>query len=169
MNLFAIDFDEIYRRHLCRHAQLGINVLHVLAVGGIYFCLCGIAAGILRLLHVPNVPLGLCVLLVPYFGLLLFNVPLRTWLPTLGAMGVVLAAQIATESVAPWFPWWAYVPIVLLLYRFQQVSHRFYPLSRDMSAFERKYVKGPYLFVLLAVYELPILLHYLLHGRRDWE
>jgi hypothetical protein len=38
-----------------------------------------------------------------------------------------------------------------------------------MTAFNAKYRKGPALFVLLSLYELPILLNYLVFGRRDWR
>lgn len=56
----------------------------------------------------------------------------------------------------------------ILRHRFQLWSHRRYSLHRDMSEFKTKSRKGSYLFILLAVYELPILLYYLIAGRRDW-
>jgi hypothetical protein len=37
-----------------------------------------------------------------------------------------------------------------------------------MTAFNRKYRKGPVLFVLLLFYELPLLLNYLLFDRKNW-
>jgi len=41
-------------------------------------------------------------------------------------------------------------------------------MHRDMSEFEDTYRKGPKLFVILLMYELPILLNYLLCGQADW-
>ena len=54
------------------------------------------------------------------------------------------------------------------MHHFQQWNHKVYQMHRDMSAFDATYRKGPHLFVLLLVYELPILLNYLLFGRSDW-
>ena len=42
MNPFRVNFQELYARHLCRHSQYGINVIHVAAVFGIYLALAGI-------------------------------------------------------------------------------------------------------------------------------
>jgi hypothetical protein len=37
-----------------------------------------------------------------------------------------------------------------------------------MTEFDKKYWKGATLFILLSLYELPILLNYLCFGRKDW-
>ena len=37
-----------------------------------------------------------------------------------------------------------------------------------MTVFRQKYTKGPVLFVILLFYEVPLLLNFLLWGRRDW-
>ena len=35
MNIFRVNFQELYRRHLCRHSQFGLNIWHLIAVAGI--------------------------------------------------------------------------------------------------------------------------------------
>ena len=43
MNLFKVNFLELYERHLCRHSQYGINVIHLISVIGSYLALFAIA------------------------------------------------------------------------------------------------------------------------------
>ena len=33
----SVDFAELYARHLCRHSQFGINVIHLAALFGVWF------------------------------------------------------------------------------------------------------------------------------------
>jgi hypothetical protein len=37
-----------------------------------------------------------------------------------------------------------------------------------MTEFNRKYSKGSVLFIILLFYEVPIVLNYLVFGRKDW-
>ena len=37
MTLWSVDFPDLYARHLCRHSQLGINVIHLIALFGVWF------------------------------------------------------------------------------------------------------------------------------------
>lgn len=156
MHLLKINFDEVYRRHLCRHSLFGNNLLHLVAVLGIYFALLGLASQALamsawsRHLALPGL------LLAPYLLALWFNVPSRTWSLT----GVVMLGLLALHHLTPPWPWWMNVLFIVLMHHFQQWSHRLYPEARDMSEFAGKYVKGPRLFLLLTMYELPVLLHY---------
>ena len=157
MNLLSIDFGELFRRHLCRHSQFGLNVLHLISVFGVYFSLFGMVFAL---------PAGQWLVLVGlslYFAVLLFNVPTRVWAVTLM---VVLGIMFACLS-APAIPWWVHTALVLLWHKSQVWSHKWYPAEADMAAFSSKYKKGKTLFILLAVYELPILLHYLLFFQRD--
>jgi hypothetical protein len=78
------------------------------------------------------------------------------------ACAAVVAGLAAAAFLLPQSPWWL-PPIVFLgLHRFQVWQHRVYSRSFDMTQFAGKYRKGPKLALLLAVYELPILLNYLL-------
>ena len=51
---------------------------------------------------------------------------------------------------------------------FQIWNHKVYDKQLDMGDFTGKYQKGPVLFVLLSIYELPILLNYLVFDRKNW-
>ena len=168
MNILRINFDQLYQRHLCRHGQFGINVWHLIAVYGVYFSLCSLAAIAVRgfLPHaMPSVQCCVLFLLfVPYFGVLLRNIPIPVFLLTFLSSMLLLTTAVATPGIPLWF----HVILIPAWHRVQLLSHRRYTLCHDMSAFDQSYKKGTTLFVLLAVYELPILLQYLVFGRKDW-
>jgi hypothetical protein len=168
VNILRINFDELYQRHLCRHGQFGINVWHIIAVYGVYFSLCSLAAIAVRSLLPEITPTIQCcvltLLFVPYFGVLLRNIPSPVFLPTFLSSMLLIAAAVATPGI----PFWLHLIMIPAWHRVQLLSHRRYSLHHDMSAFDQTYKKGRALFVLLAVYELPILLQYLAFGRKDW-
>ncbi len=56
-----------------------------------------------------------------------------------------------------------------MCYKLQARSHKWFPVERDMTAFNKKYAKGFVLFVVLLFYEVPIALNYLVFGRKDWS
>ena len=164
MNVFRINFDEIYRRHLRRHGHFGINILHLLAVVGIYISVFGLAGFVVKLIdadHAIQILLGLT---LPWFLVVAFNVPFRVTVVT----GLFVLLLLAGYRVLPEVPFWMWIILIFAMHRFQQWSHNVYHMHRDMSEFSDKYSKGFVLFVLLLVYELPILLNYLLFGRPDW-
>ncbi|MDA1166584.1 MAG: hypothetical protein O3B13_26100 [Planctomycetota bacterium] len=150
MNLFRADFGELYRRHLCRHGGFGINVLHLVAVVGVYLSLLELAFSL------PAAEWVIGTLLAIYAAVLGCNVPLRLIALTTAVIGVLIAVCLALPAVNPW----VYVGALIASHRFQLWHHRVFPQSLDMAEFNAKYRKGPALFVLLAVYELPILLNY---------
>jgi len=158
MNVLSADFGELYQRHLCRHAQYGINVIHVLSVFGVYL---GLFALLYSLVQSEWLLLGIT---VPYLLILVFNVPLRVFVVNVLVMAlIVLGAAALPEVSVVW-----YLLGIVLSYKIQVWSHRIYTKEKDMTEFNQKYPKGFALFVLLSVYELPILLNYLCFGRRDW-
>ena len=75
MNPLNVNFERLYRRQLCRHAQFGINVLHMVAVAGIYLPLFGIAAAVLSLAGVEHRWPILAALTLPWFVTVALNVP----------------------------------------------------------------------------------------------
>lgn len=158
MNPLRVNFQELYQRHLCRHSQFGINVLHLIAVAGIYLALYGIAFAM------PGASWIVGGILAVYCLLLSCNIPLRLWLVNVASVLLLLALFLALPPVS----WWIYAILLIVWHRFQIWHHRVYDKHHDMSAFEQKYRKGPLLAVLLAIYELPILLNYLLFDRRSW-
>jgi hypothetical protein len=158
MNLLSANFGELYERHLCRHSQYGINVVHLLSVIGVYL---GLFALIFSLVQSEWVLLAIA---VPYLLILIFNVPFHVFVVNVVFIGlIVLASSAMPELFVGW-----YLVGMLIAYKLQVWSHRFYTKERDMTEFNAKYRKGFSLFVLLSVYELPILLNYLFFGRRDW-
>jgi hypothetical protein len=158
MNVLSVNFQELYERHLCRHSQLGINVIHLAAVVGTYLALYGLLYGL-----VPSA-WALVGVAVPYLAVLAVNVPGRVFLVNVLFIALLFAAFFAL----PRLPFWAYLVAIVVCHRLQSWSHKVYSKERDMTAFNKKYQKGFVLFVLLSVYELPILLNYLFFGRRDW-
>jgi hypothetical protein len=157
MSLLKVEFAELYRRHLCRHSQFGINVLHLLSVAGVYISLFAIAFAL------PGSMWIIGGVLTTYFLLLAFNLPPLLLLANALFVGLLAAIYLALPPVSMWI----YVVLLIFWHRFQVWNHKIYDHSRDMSEFNGKYKKGPKLFVLLAIYELPILLNYLVFDRRS--
>jgi hypothetical protein len=158
MNVLSVDFHELCRRHLCRHSELGINVAHVVSVLGTYVLL----GGLVYALAAPEWLLP--ALVVPYLTILAFNIPLLVILLNTLLLGLVLLICRALPSL----PLWSYPLAIVVFYKLQAWSHKVYRRESDMTEFDKKYPKGFTRFVLLSVYELPILLNYLFFGKDDW-
>src|SRR5262245_4424082 len=160
MNPFAVSFDELYQRHLCRHSQFGINVQHLTGVAVTYFMLFGIIAWACG----PWGGWALMALTVPYLAVLATNVPPPVFAAVLAFMIAVFAAFLPP----PHMPVWLCALVIVVSYKIQACAHRFFTEERDMTEFNKKYRKGPALFLLLSVYELPILLKYLVVDWKNW-
>jgi hypothetical protein len=156
MNLFVVEFNELYARHLCRHSQLGINVVHLLALLGIWYAIYGLLYWLVGVEWVLAIPA------LAYLGALAVNVPVRV----LAASVFFLATIVAVVIWLPQPPFWVYLIVIPVLYKVQSWSHRFYTIETDMTEFNKKYSKGFVLFVVLLVYEVPIVLNYLLFDRK---
>jgi hypothetical protein len=151
MNPLRANFAELYQRHLCRHSQFGINVIHLLSLVGIYWCLYSIAYSLLETVW------PLAAVAAVYLGVVACNVPFRVF-----ALTTVFAALLIGLVVAvPSLPFWVYLLPFYPLYKIQIWSHRLYDRALDMTKFNKKYAKGFALFVLLTTYEVPIQLNYL--------
>lgn len=156
MNPLRVDFQELYRRHLCRHSQFGINVLHLVSVVGIYIALFAIVFALPK----PEWIVGF--VLAAYFIVLAINIPVRLLL----ANALFVATLFAVYRALPHVSVWIYLVLIVVWHRFQVWNHKIYDKHYDMSEFQEKYRKGPMLFALLSVYELPILLNYLVFDRQ---
>ncbi|MEZ6033862.1 MAG: hypothetical protein R3C17_12275 [Planctomycetaceae bacterium] len=168
ISIFRINFDEIYRRHLCRHSQFGLNVQHLIAVYGIYYSVYSLVAILIRHL-VPQLDIAaqavtLAVLSIPYIGVLAANIPVTLISVTIASIALLIAGSVQHTTI----PFWVHIVLIVMWHRVQLWGHKRYTLHRDMAEFESRYRKGGHLFLLLAIYELPILLHYFLAGRCDW-
>lgn len=161
MNLFVVNFPEIYERHLCRHSQYGINVAHIGCVIGTYLALFGI---VFALTGSPEVVLGIS---IPYFALLSWNLPFRVMAALIVFLSLFFVLFFALPKAPLWLIW-VYPVAIFALYKLQNWSHKIYNLEKDMTEFNRKYPKGVTLFFLLSLYELPILLNYLCFDRKSW-
>ncbi len=159
MNPFNANFSELYDRHLCRHSQFGINLIHILAVLGIYLCLYGVGY------HIVGVDWPLIAVAGLHAAILAFNVPLKV----LGSTVLFLAAVIVLVVSLPLAPIWVYVLPIYPIYKIQVWSHRVYNVERDTTEYDKKYKKGFVLFVLLSLYEVPILLNYLAFDANNWS
>lgn len=163
--LFRINFEDLYRRHLCRHGPFAINVLHLVAVVGIYISLFGIVDGVLAAGSFTSRSSILVGLIVPWFLVVVKNVPLKVSIAT----AVFVTMLLIAFRMLPTIPVWIWPMLIIAMHQFQQFSHRIYHMERDMADFDRRYPKGRSRFVLLLIYELPILLNYLCYGRKDWD
>jgi len=153
MQLFFVEFQELYARHLCRHSQLGINIVHLIALFGIWYAIYGLLyliAGTEWVLFVPA---------LLYLAALAPNIPMRV----LAATTLFMAAILALAVFVP-LPWWIYLPMLPAFYYLQAWSHKWFTIETDMTEFDRKYTKGTLLFIVLLLYEVPIVLHFLLTG-----
>jgi len=163
MNLLNVNFRELYERHLCRHSQYGINVAHLAAVTATYVAV----FQVIRLLS-PDLPTAVALSIAGSAAYLLIvqrNLPQRPLMAT----GVFLAAVLAVTFATPAWPWWVPPLVIVAAHLAQNLSHRYYDHASDMTAFHSTYRKGPALTALLTLYELPILLNYLVFGREDWR
>jgi hypothetical protein len=178
MNVWSANFQELYQRHLCRHSQFGINVIHLAAVIGTYLALYGLIFGLIQSIGYVLAANGtvshgweskwlLLAIAVPYVTILALNIPAKVLLATVVCLGLFLAAFVALPALPMW-ALWTYVVAILLCYKIQAWSHKIYDKEMDMTEFNKKYPKGFPLFVLLSIYELPILLNYLFFGKKDW-
>ena len=167
MNVFKVDFQELYERHLCRHSQRGINVAHLGSVAITYF---GAFLLICHFLTWPGSPewLGwlLPAALVPYFAILARNLPLRLLVVTVFGFALLLLGVYSVPALPTWLVVPLSVALIVLGHKSQAWSHRVWTKELDMADFNNKYQKGPKLFLLLSFYELPILLNYLVFAGR---
>jgi len=157
MNPLRADFQELYRRHLCRHSEFGINVLHLVAVAGVYLALFGIAYAL------PGASWIVSGVLFTYFLVLAANIPFRLLVVNTVALGALLTLFLMLPEIQVWI----HLVLLVVWHRFQVWQHKIYHRHSDMSQFEQKYRKGLALSVLLAVYELPILLNFLVLDAKD--
>ena len=166
MSFLRVNFEELYQRHLCRHSQYGINVEHLATVVGTYLAVLGILYWISTgIWWAPLVPV------VPYFALLMPNLPIRLTAVLLISIAILFGMFYLVVRYSP-LPIWLNglnVVVIFALYKLQAVSHKFYTIERDMTEFNKKYPKGWPLFALLSLYELPLLLNYLVFDKASWS
>jgi hypothetical protein len=158
MSLLRVDFGELYARHLCRHSQFGINVIHLAALFGVWYGVYGIVYALVRVEWVP------AALAAGYLILVALNAPVRVW----AATAVFLALFVAAVLYLPELPIWVYAVMIPVCYELQSLSHKVFTAAADMREFDQKYPKGFVLFVILLIYEVPLVLNYLLFDRKNW-
>ena len=151
MSLLLVEFNELFARHLCRHSQHGVNVVHLIALFAIWYAVYGLLYWLVDIEWVLAIPTLI------YLAAVAPNVPVRVFV----ACAVFLALIIAAALYVP-APWWAYLILLPVSYKIQAWSHRFYTVEFDITEFNKKYMKGSILFVVLLIYEVPIVLNFLL-------
>jgi hypothetical protein len=166
MNLFRVNFRELYQRHLCRHGQFGLNVEHLVTVVGTYLAILGMIYWVSgSTWWAPLLPVPL------YLALLFPSLPPRLTAVLVLFLAVLFGLLFLMRFALP-LPAWLNafnVVIIFLLYKVQAIGHRVYTEEKDMTEFNRKYPKGISLFLLLSLYELPLLLNYLVFDKRSWS
>src|SRR6516165_9645055 len=106
MRLLVVEFDELYARHLCRHSQAGINVIHLIALAAIWYSVYGLLYWLFEIDCLLAIPAGI------YLAALAPNVPLRVLLATTIFLAVILAAVL----FIPQPPFWCYLIIIPVFY-----------------------------------------------------
>jgi hypothetical protein len=97
---------------------------------------------------------------------LALNLPPRLLAVTLLWYALFLPLVFLVPPLPVWLVLVLSAALIVLGHKSQAWSHRVWTEETDMTEFNKKYRKGPKLFLLLSVYELPILLNYLvLTGR----
>jgi len=147
-----VDFADLYARHLCRHSQFGLNVTHLAALFGVWFGAYGFIHSLVRVDWLP------VVLAAAYLALVAVHAPLRVTLATAAFLALFVAAVLGL----PELPLWAYALMVPVCYKLQSWSHKLFTAATDMTEFDKRYPKGPVLFVVLLIYEAPLVLNRLL-------
>jgi hypothetical protein len=159
MSLLRSDFGDLYARHLCRHSQFGINVAHLAALFGVWF---GAYGFLYALTGLPWLPISLA---CAYLVLVAVNTPVRV----VAVTAVFLAGFVAAVLYLPTLPVWVYLLMVPVCYEIQSLSHKLWTHSADMTEFNKRFPKGSVLFVVLLICEVPLVLNYLVFGRKDWR
>jgi hypothetical protein len=158
LSLWRVDFPDLYARHLCRHSQFGINVVHLASLFGLWF---GVYATAYRLVGEWWVPVLLALVYLTWVAL---NAPVRVCVAT----AVFLAVFVAAVLWLPELPIWIYLVMIPVFYKVQSWSHKVWTVSNDMAEFDKRFPKGFILFVILLIHEVPICLNYLLFDRMCW-
>jgi hypothetical protein len=163
MTLWSVDFADLYARHLCRHSQFGINLIHLIALYGVWF-------GVFAAIHWLTGAWWLLVALAAsYLALVALNAPLRVIVATAGFLAVFIGTALCVPPDLPWWMLGVYVVMIPASYQLQNLSHKIYTRETDMTEFNRRYPKGRVLFFVLLINEVPILLNYLLFDRQNWR
>jgi hypothetical protein len=166
--LLHVDFDGLYTRHLGRHSQWGINIAHVLALYGLWFCIYAAIGQGARLMGLPASWPILVVLAVAYLAAVSINAPAHVTLAT----AVFLALFVASVLALPPLPGWtipAFLALVPVFAKLQSWSHRVWTAAADMSEFNKRFPPGRELNRILLIYEIPTCLNYLVFRRKDWR
>ncbi len=159
MSLLRVDFPGLYRRHLCRHSQFGINVVHLAALFGVWFGVYGIVYFLNRVEWIP------ITLAVGYLGLVALNAPIRVCVAT----AVFLALFLTALFWLPEFPIWVYLVMIPVCYELQSVSHKAWTVESDMTEYHKRFPKVSVLFVVLLINEVPLLLNYFMFDLKNWR
>ena len=136
MTLWSVDFPDLYARHLCRHSQLGINVIHLIALFGVWF---GVYATVHWLTDAWWLPIALA---AGYLGLVALNAPLRVILATAGFLAVFIAAVLSVPANLPWWMLCVYLVMIPACYQLQNFSHKIYTRETDMTEFNLHIRRG---------------------------
>ncbi len=159
MSLVSVEFEELYQRHLCRHSQFGINVIHFVALLGIWYSFYGIIYWFIPSSWV------MVILGASFLMLVAPNLPILVLVMT-----VLFVTGVCAFAYYAFLPWgWLYLIVLFLSYKIQVWSHKLYKIENDMTKFNQKYSPGKLLFFVLLLYEVPIVLKYLVFGKQDWR
>lgn len=95
LSLLAVDFGDLYTRHLGRHSQIGINVGHLVALYGLWF---GVYAALYEAILLAGLPAGwviIVALAAIYLALVAINAPYHVCIVTTIFMAVFVASVLA--------------------------------------------------------------------------
>jgi len=76
MSVLLVEFNELYARHLCRHSQFGVNVVHLIALFAIWYSVYGLLYWLVDIEWVLAVPA------LAYLAVVAPNLPIRVFAAT---------------------------------------------------------------------------------------
>jgi hypothetical protein len=160
IGLLRVDFADLYARHLCRHTQFGINVAHLAALFATWY---GVYALIYYLTgQLVWLPIALA---SAYLAIVVVSAPARVCWAAAGFLVLFVAAVLWL----PELPFWIYLLMIPVCYKLQSWSHLLFTAATDMTEFNQRYPKGLGLFIVLLVFEVPLVLNYLFFDRKSWR
>ncbi|MDG3004700.1 hypothetical protein [Paludisphaera mucosa] len=168
LSLTHIDFAGLYTRHLGRHSQFGINVVHLIALFGIWFCIYSAVTQGARLAGLQAWWAPAAGLALAYLAAVASNASFRAAVATAAFLALFLACVLAVPALPAWsIP--AFLAVIPAFYKLQSWSHRVWVEAADMTEFNRRFPPGRELNLILLLFEVPICLEYLCFRRKDWR
>jgi hypothetical protein len=147
---------------------MGINIAHLIALYGLWFCVYAAIAQAALLLGLPASWPVLVMMAVAYLATVSMNAPAHVSLATAVFLLLFVAGVLSLPTLTGWSIA-GFLALIPVFYKLQSLSHRVWTVAADMSDFNKQFPPGRDLNLILLFYEVPICLNYLVFRRQDWR